>query len=155
MNIGLIPAWTALAVVAHLLSIQTPVGVLRIELAFLLAYRCALMPSRTWLPVLTFAVPALLFDVLDNTNAGLLSHLAVFLIVRRLKTFTDFTRFPACLIFALILAVIDRALYGLWMGYRIGVGTSMMGSAILDPAYLLTALLLPFGLFRLRTHEQP
>ncbi len=142
-------AWTIAAAAFHFFSIQTSIGVVRIELAFFLAYRCALLETRPWEAAFTFVIPSLLFDALDNQFAGTPSHVLVFLLVRRLKGFSDLSRLPASALSALIFAAVDRLLFGALIGFRIGVGPDMMGSALLDPAYLLTALLLPFGLIRL------
>ena len=142
--------WTCAAFVFHLLSFATPYGPLRFELPFYLAYIVAVFGDRPWISGLTFFLPSILFDLLDGNFAGTLSHLVAYILIRRLKLLLNFNRIPACIFWGLILAFLDRAVYGTLVGLKAGAGTGWVLRSIIDPAYFLTVLFLPIGIIRRR-----
>ena len=100
----------------------------------------AVFGDRPWISGLTFFLPSILFDLLDGNFAGTLSHLVAYILIRRLKLLLNFNRIPACIFWGLILAFLDRAVYGTLVGLKAGAGTGWVLRSIIDPAYFLTVL---------------
>ena len=142
--------WTCGAFIFHLISFSTPYGQVRFELPFYLVYITAVCGIRPWISGLTFFLPSILFDFLDGQNAGALSHLVVYILIRRLKLVLNFNRIPACIFWGLLMAIFDRALYGFLIGLKTGVGYEWVMRSLIDPAYFLTVLFLPIGIVRRR-----
>ena len=113
------------------------------EWPFVLAIVMARRESPKWAGPLTFLLPALCFDVLDNQFAGCLTHTLIFISIRRFKSVFDFSGFPANVLIGIGIAMLDRMLYGLLVGLKFGAGASLMFRSILDPSYVLTLLFLP------------
>lgn len=141
-RLGRIGLWTLAAFFCHLAAAQTSAGLVRFELPFFLAVFCAV--REPVLPGLTFLIPSLLFDAMDGWFASSLSHVIVFILIRRTKYFMDFTRLPGSLLVGAAALLIDRILFGCLAGFQ-SAGPIFLPGAVLDLAYALTAACLPFG----------
>ncbi len=142
--------WTLAAFLFHVCAVQTPLGSLRFEWPFFLACVYAIKETRMELAGLLFFAPSLMFDCLDNQFAGSLSHVLLFIVIRRIRFFVDFIHWPGGLLLGLVMAALDRVIFGLLAGFQMGLGTEYALKAVLDPSYLLTVLVLPLGLGRSR-----
>lgn len=126
-------------------------GLVRFEVPFFLAFLCAVREPK--FAELTFFLPSLLFDMMDGQFSSTLSHLIVFILIKRLKFIMDFSRLPGSLVLGCLMAALDRVFYGLLLGFQIQNGEGIIFKAILDPAYGLTVLCLPVGFMWMRPRE--
>lgn len=152
-SLALLTGLACAAFLFHLASASTPYGAIRFELPFFLAclYAVRGMP-RPWMAGCMFFIPALMYDFLDNDFSGSLSHLILFVLIRRLKLLINFERFPSSVFLGAVMAALDRLIYGLLAGFKMGLYPDLhrLAETVCDPAYGLTVLLLPVGFLLVR-----
>ncbi|OGH56595.1 MAG: hypothetical protein A3G34_09330 [Candidatus Lindowbacteria bacterium RIFCSPLOWO2_12_FULL_62_27] len=119
-------------------SVPTPIGAIRFEFPFFLVYLSAVRDRRPWQSGLTFFVPSVVFDFIDQQFASTFAHLLVFMALRRMNGLVHFDRVPNALFLGFIAAVVDRAFFGFFAGVKAGLGADLVWNAMLDPAYALT-----------------
>ncbi len=141
---------TAAAFMIHMISLSTSLGMIRFELPFFLAVLAAVREPNPWKSGFIFFVPSVLYDFLDNQFAGTLSHVILFILIRRFKRVVSLDRFPMSILLCVVMAGIDRLIYGFLVATQLGAGMEITYKLFLDPAYLLTILFLPLAFGRPR-----
>lgn len=130
------------AFVFHLAAIHTSYGTLRLEWPFYLACIYAIRNHSSWKNGSLLLGTSLFFDALDNQFSNSPAHFIVFMIIRRFRATVGFSRMPGGLVLGIVVAIIDRLLFGFLYTWKYDLPVGDAVRAILDPSYLLTVLVL-------------